>query len=176
MNSIIKQAKQYRIDSTYTGRAHYKAGDLSIKYNNRLGIPVIFTTAIVGTSIFATINESPQVKLRILAGIIIFLATILSTLQTFFKFSEKAEKHRIAGAKYGSIRREIDLFLIKYSEEKDDDRKNALSELELIAKQLSTLASESPRIPDKAFSIAINEIESEKGVLQTSVARVEDDN
>ncbi|MCP4113052.1 MAG: hypothetical protein GY749_47245 [Desulfobacteraceae bacterium] len=56
MEDFIKQAGQYRTDAIYNARAHYKAADIASKWRNRLGIPVVVTTSIVGTSIFATIN------------------------------------------------------------------------------------------------------------------------
>ncbi len=171
MDDILKQAEQYRTDVTYNGRAHYKAADIASKWQNRLGIPVVVTTSIVGTSIFATINSNPGVGWKIGAGTISLLAAVLASLQTFFKFSELAEKHRIAGANYGAARREIDIFNLQYTGQKDSDRSAALEHLQKIASNLSRLASESPRVPDNAFKLAIKEIE---GKLPTSVNRIHD--
>jgi hypothetical protein len=160
------------LDATYTGRAHYKAADISSEWNNRLGIPVIITTAIVGTAIFATLSSNPDITWKIVAGIISLLAATLSALQTFFKFAEAMERHRTAGAAYGAIRRDIELFLLKYSEAKGDARSLALQELERLTSKLSELASGSPRIPDRAFHRAVREIEGERGKLPTSVAKI----
>ena len=172
MDDILKQAKQYRVDATYTGRAHYKAADIASERNNLLGIPVIIATAVVGTSIFATLSGSPDIAWKITAGIVSLLAATLSALQTFFKFSETAERHRAAGAAYGALRRDVELFLLKYSEAEVDARSSALQELERLSSKLSELASGSPRIPDGAFQRAIKEIEGERGRLPTSVAKI----
>ena len=46
--------------------------------------------------------------LQILIGLASVAAAILSSLQTFLGYSERAEKHRLAGAKYGALGRELE--------------------------------------------------------------------
>ena len=106
MEKILNQAKQYRIDVTYAGRAHYKAADIAFQRHNMLGIPVVAITAIVATSVFTTISADPGIGWKIATGLVSILASVLSAMQTFFKHSEDAEKHRSAGALYGALRRE----------------------------------------------------------------------
>jgi hypothetical protein len=40
------------------------------------------------------------------------LAAILAGLQTFLRYSERAERHRVSGGKYGTLRREIEQRLV----------------------------------------------------------------
>ena len=174
LEDILNQAKQYQIDATYHGRAHYKAADIASQWQNRLGIPVVVITSIVATSIFATISSNPAVVWKLAAGLLSVLAAVLSALQTFFKFSKVAETHRSAGASYGAVRRELDIFNLRYVDGTDTDRPSALKELDRISSRLSELASESPGVSAKPFRLAVKEIEGEQGKLPTSVARIHD--
>jgi hypothetical protein len=70
-------------------------------------VPVVVLTTFVGTSVFATLQEQVDVSLRIAIGIISVLAGVLASLQTFMRFAERAEKHRVAAEAWASIRREI---------------------------------------------------------------------
>ena len=174
MEEIIEQAKQYQIDAAYAGRAHYKSVDLDNRWNNFIGVPVVITTTIVATSIFATLNSNPEIKWRILTGMISILAAVLSALQTFFRFSDRAEKHRVCGAKYGALRRKIEQFVLKYKGAPDDKRSEALKEMENISQSLSQLAEDSISISQKAYDLAIKELETEAGKVPTSVGRIHD--
>lgn len=89
--------------------AHYEAAVKFGRKNHAYGIPITVISAAVGTSVFATIDTAPELWLKIVAGLTSFAVTILSALQTFFKYSEREEKHRIAGAKFGSLLKEIEV-------------------------------------------------------------------
>jgi len=151
MNDILQKAEAYRGHALYLGYGHYKAGKLAARKHLFLGIPVVIATAIVGTSIFATLSENPETWLKTIAGIISLAATILAALQTFFKFSELSEKHKLAGANYGTLRREIDLFLLRYGDKGPELREEALTKLTAIAETIGQLAKESPDLSDELY-------------------------
>lgn len=65
-------------------------------------------TTVVGTSIFATLQEQGVLWLRILLGLLVSLRRFLAALQTFLRLAERSEKHRAAGASFGAIRRELE--------------------------------------------------------------------
>jgi hypothetical protein len=88
--------------------AHLRAAAYYQRMHQLLGIPVTVLTAVVGTSIFASIGESERKELLIAAGMTSALAAILSGVQTFLNFSELAVKHQGAGSKYGKLRRRVD--------------------------------------------------------------------
>ena len=87
---------------------HYEAAVNSSRYNYYLGIPVIILSTIVGTAIFASLEANPETYLQIIFGLLSMLSVVLASLQTFFKFSEKAEKHRKAGRLFGSLLKELE--------------------------------------------------------------------
>lgn len=125
--------------------------------NTWLGVPVIIATTIVGTAIFGTLQENPHVAWKIAAGLFSLLAAVLSALQTSLKYSELSEKHKSAGARYASMRRRLDVFILKYQNESEKDRLIALKEFEEIAIKFGELAEESPSIPDKLYQQAERE-------------------
>lgn len=175
MEDIIEKANQYKIDATYNSRAHYKAVDLATHRNTLIGVPVVITTSIVATSIFATLNTNPDIIWKITTGFVSIAAVVLSALQTFFKFSELAEKHRANGVNYSSLRRQIEHYILKYKAASNDKREKALEDLEVISQRLSQLAADSIPIPQKAYELAIKEIKSETGEIPTSVGRIHND-
>jgi hypothetical protein len=75
-----------------------------------LGLPVMLITVLVGTSAFASIaSQAVSIEAKLAVGLLSVLATVLSSLQTFFKYPERAEQHRRSAAKYGAIERELEV-------------------------------------------------------------------
>ena len=88
--------------------AHLRAAAHYQRLHRILGVPVTVLTAAVGTSIFASLSESPRRELLITAGIISALTSVLAGVQTFLNYAELAVLHRNAGTKYGKLRRRVD--------------------------------------------------------------------
>jgi hypothetical protein len=151
MKQLLDKAKEYKRNYKIIGRAHYIAWEQAARKNNWLGIPVVIATTTVGTAIFGTIQDNPIIGVKIFAGLLSLFAGILSSLQTVLKFSELAEKHKIAGARYASARRRLDIFILKYENQSRPNKEQALKELEEIVYLLGELAEESPSIPDKVY-------------------------
>lgn len=159
MDDVIRQADQYRQHTMAMGYGHYTAGKRAAKRHMFLGLPVVIITSVVGTSIFATLSRDPEDLWKIITGIVSLSASVLAALQTFFGFSDRAAKHKTAGAHYGALRREIELFLLRNTGKDVPDREKALVDLEQIAKRLGQLADESPDLADELY---------EQGSLQMS--------
>jgi hypothetical protein len=137
---VIRDYAQFMRDQ------HYAASDAATRWNVVLGIPVVIVSAVVSTSIFASINGSPGNGWKIGAGLVSLAAAALSALQTFFKFPETGERHRLAAARYGHVRREAEVFSLHYSGGDSAQRDTALTELETIANKLGELDEVSPAI------------------------------
>ena len=129
--------------------AHYEAAKYLSRRNYFLGIPVIVLTTIVGTSIFASFQEQNMIWLRIILGLVSVAAAVLSALQTFLRFQERAEKHRSAGASFGSIRREIEQLFIDI-----ENAKVMTQSLDAIRKRFDSLSKEAPEIPNSIWKKA----------------------
>ena len=89
--------------------AHYEAAVYYQKMHRNFGIPITVLSAILGTSLFATINLNPDIWARIIAGLISFSVAVLSALNTYLNYIERAEKHRIAGSRFRSLLTEVEL-------------------------------------------------------------------
>jgi hypothetical protein len=119
-----------------TQRAHYSSADRFGRKKYWLGIPAVILSTIVGTSVFATIQKQPSATVQIAVGLASVLAALLTSLQTFLGYSERAEKHRIAGAKFGALGRELEVLRATG---------NVTPEMiDSVRKRLDTLALESP--------------------------------
>ena len=123
-----------------TQRAHYLSADHFGARKYWLGVPAVVLSTIVGTSVFATVQKQPEFWLQITVGLASVLAALLTSLQTFLGYSERAEKHRIAGAKYGALGRELEQLRAMGNESSEQ----AMSE---VRKRLDELAVESPNNP-----------------------------
>lgn len=118
-------------------KAHYDAG----RYYERLfltfGVPVIVLSAFTGgTEVFGIIDQK-------IGGVISLCIAVLAGLQTFLKFSQRSERHRIAGARYSSIVRSLEEAKVKLA--KSD--KNSKTIIHEIKKKMDSFASECPEIP-----------------------------
>ena len=121
---------------------HYSAGIFYERFFLFLGIPVIVLSALIGGSeILGVIDKN-------IGGIISLCIAVLAGLQTFLKFSQRSERHRMAGARYGGIKRSLEEVLIMHTDSKQD----AKSEVHEIKKELDALASECPEIPTRILN------------------------
>jgi hypothetical protein len=123
-----------------TQRAHYLSADHFGARKYWLGIPAVVLSTLVGTSVFATVQKQPELWLQITVGLASVTAALLASLQTFLGYAERAEKHRIAGAKYGALGRELEQLRASGA----TPSPAAISE---VRKRLDDLAVESPNNP-----------------------------
>ena len=82
-------------------------------------------------------------------------AAVLSAIQTFLKYSEKAEKHRSVGAKAGSLRRQIEQYIAAGNVETlSPDKINAMRQ------SIDKLAEDAPNIPNRIWERAITYLDA----------------
>ena len=98
---------EWRDRANVASKTHFAVANRLSSLNMALGIPVVVLTTLVGTSVFATLQEVVNTRMRIFAGVAIVLAAVLASLQTFLSSAERAEKNWAAGEMWSSIRREI---------------------------------------------------------------------
>lgn len=128
-------------------RGHYKAAARLEHLNYWLGIPVVIMTTVVGTSVFASLQRRVDIRWQVMIGVFSVLAAVLASLQTFLRFSEKAEKDRSAGAAYGAIRRELEIFLSVAPIQEDPKQW-----LDGLRTRIDALAKDAPEIPVHAWT------------------------
>lgn len=88
---------------------HYKSARHYEKRHRWFGVPVVIISAVVGSSLFALINENDMIWLNITAGSISLIGVVLSSLQTFLSYSKLSEKHLITSIKYSALYRELQI-------------------------------------------------------------------
>ncbi len=100
--------------------AYFMESEQCRRWHYYLGIPVVISSAVVGTSIFVTDLET---NVRYATGAFSALAAILASLQTFLKFAEAANKSAVAGEWYSAIRRDIDQIMVLPAEFRGNPKK-----------------------------------------------------
>jgi hypothetical protein len=111
-----------------------------------LGLPVVVLTTIVGTSVFASLASdeggAAPTWVRVTVGTVSLLAAVLSSLQTFLRYSVRAEGHRIAAMRYEALRRDMTKTLAL----PPDARGDPVREVDGVRQRLDRYAKESPTI------------------------------
>jgi hypothetical protein len=136
--------EEWYLRVSVTQRAHYLSADSFGRRKYWLGVPAVMLSTLVGTSVFAGLEKQPEFWVQIAIGLASVAAALLMSLQTFLGYSERAEKHRLAGAKYGALGRELEE-LLAGSDEPAQDRMTRARE------RLDVLAVESPNNPQWVY-------------------------
>jgi hypothetical protein len=111
-----------------------------------LGLPAIALSTNVGTTVFVSLSKNADlghVALQILVGLLSVTAAVLTALQTFLKYSDLSEKHRIAGAKFANLKHRIEL-LSSLPPSSEGELKQQLT---MIEDRWSKVREESPTVP-----------------------------
>jgi len=159
MNNIVKQARRYWLRTGHVGIAHYRAGEAAGMWHKTIGIPNVIITAVVATSVFATLADNTAVKFKIATGIVAVIAAILAALQAFLHLSDVAEKHTSAGGRYATLRREIDIFRLEFENAEESKREDSLTLLKKIAAKLGSLDTESPSLSEAMFKKGLRDFD-----------------
>jgi len=90
-------------------------------------------------------KEVIPVWAKLAVGLVSVTAAVLSSLQTFFNHSDRAEKHRASAARFGAVRRKLEIVFAKRSEGMEQ------KQVESLRQELDTLAEESLYVPAGVF-------------------------
>jgi hypothetical protein len=135
----------HRVEAVQAG--HYRIADRLHNLNIRLGLPVVILTSFIGTSLFATVNQNVSGLVKIAGGLISVLAALLASLQTFLRYAERSERHRVAAARYAALRRDMD----QIRNTPLVDRPPAQQYLAGVRERLDTLGRQSPEIGEREW-------------------------
>jgi hypothetical protein len=126
--------------------AHYEMADILSRRARLLGVPVILLASLIGTSAFASVAADViPTWSRVLVGILSITAAVFSSLQTFLGYADRAEKHRVSGARFGSVRRKLENVYARSANAVDQQLVDSLRE------ELDNLAQEALHVPAKTF-------------------------
>lgn len=97
------------------------------KQHNYLGAPSVALSAIVGTSIFAAIQDAAQSPpLKWLLAMLSMSAAALAALITFYNFAERSANHRIASEEYEDTARRLQILTTSITSMAPTDWRNIL--------------------------------------------------
>jgi hypothetical protein len=133
-------------------QSHFYAATHYKRLNYLLGIPVVILSAIVGTSSFTALETETTQTLKILVGLTSVFAAVLASLQTFLRYAEQKEKHRVAGARYGALRRRIEQLLVTSSISEQELQ----TELNDLRKTQDSVSADAPEIPEHIYKYIKN--------------------
>jgi conflict system pore-forming effector with SLATT domain len=114
-----------------------------------LGVPVVILTTIVGTSVFASIQDAKVATwIRVVVGSVSLLAAVISSLQTFLRYGMRAEGHRVAAIRYETLRRDMAAVLAIPRA----SRTEPIRQLDGVRNRMDRYAKESPTIGEREWN------------------------
>jgi hypothetical protein len=125
----------------------YAATKLSFKHYF-LGGSVVILTAVIGSSVFATLQKETTITVKIFIASASILAAILAALQTFLRYAERAEQHRNVAIRYKALKHELELKLLHTSTQDVEIRFNYLYEVEA---RIAGIDGDAPTLPQSIF-------------------------
>jgi hypothetical protein len=150
---VLSLLREWQERAAVSQDAHYVRATRLGRYNLLFGVPVVVFATVVGTSVFATVQEQVASGWQITIGVVSVLAAVLASLQTFLRFQERAEKHRASAELWAAIRREIDQMLAlhpDYLAERTDPK----AYLDQLRGRMGEVSAQSPAIGDKDWQSA----------------------
>ena len=127
--------------------AHADAATMFTVRSRWLGIPAVALSALVGTSVFATLTEPADPWLQILTGMVSVAAAVLAALQTFLRSADVAAEHRTASRSFGALRRHIG----QVGAVGNTSRGDLVKAVENIRQRYDEASAATPNIPSKIF-------------------------
>ena len=103
---------QWRIGLRVSHRAHFEAAKLYRKRHLWLAIPTVAISALLGTTVFANLQHSDDPRIKFALAVFSIAMIVLSSLQSFLRFSETSERHQTAAVQIGEVRRELEQQLV----------------------------------------------------------------
>ncbi len=100
--------------SAIMSNAPYDLAEIYRRRHRNFGVIVVIVTAVVGTAVFASLGQLPDLRIQLGTGLLSLCAAVLSALQTFLGFSELQTQHKRAGDGYSISRRNFEFLMMKY--------------------------------------------------------------
>lgn len=122
---------------------HNRSETLSARKNDSLAIPMIILSTLTG---FLTGGASEQIPSWVLGGLSV-LCGILGTINTYYKYAQRSEGHRVAATLYLKMFKQIEVELAL----PPDQRSDPGTLLKTIRDQMARVAETAPRLDQKSI-------------------------
>lgn len=153
-SSVVSLLTHWHVKCRRSRAANYLAANAFSKKHTALGVLAVSISAVVGTSVFASLGKQVDAALQIVVGGMSVLAAVLAALQTFLKYGDRASAHRLCGARYAALVRQIEMLLAV------SKAPPAPEVLEEIRTKMDRLAEEAPELPERLRRRSLQEIPS----------------
>jgi hypothetical protein len=128
--------------------AYYLEAERYKRWHFWLGVPAVILSTIVGTAVFATLeNQSVGITARVIIALVSIAAAVLAGLQTFLRLSETAAEHAHAADWYSAIKRDIEQLRALRREE----RGSAKACTDTLRKEMNKVAQKSPELRESLW-------------------------
>ena len=109
-----------------------------------IGIPSVIFSTVTGTAVIAQQTAKDPSEWTWWIVLLVVLAAILSSLQTFLDYGSRAKQHKTTAAAFGVLRRKIQ-YTLDYKPDADK------SEIESIGNIFDDITGDEPIIPSKIW-------------------------
>ena len=160
--SVSDLLEEWRLNFKIRSASHYISASSYGKLNYKVGIPATIFTTISGTAVVADVEVGDptwDVVLRIVAGTLALMGSILTGLMTFFDFSVLRDKHLKVANGYGIIIREVEQLQTIHLDMENPEHVARITELR---EKISETINNSPEIDSKAYKSAYSMVEREE--------------
>jgi hypothetical protein len=129
--------------------AYYLEAERYKRWHFWLGIPAVVFSTVVGTAVFATLeNQAVAISARVIIALVSIAAAVLAGLQTFLRLSETAAAHAQAGDWYAAIKRDIEQLRAL----RRDERGNAKTCTDTLRKEMNKVGQKSPELRESLWT------------------------
>ena len=129
--------------------AYYLEAERYKRWHFWLGIPAVIFSTVVGTAVFATLeNQAVAISARVIIALVSIAAAVLAGLQTFLRLSETAAAHAQAGDWYAAIKRDIEQLQALRAQERGD----AKSCTDALRKEINKVGQKSPELRESLWT------------------------
>ncbi len=134
--------------------SHFEAGKFYNRMSYMFSIPVIIISTGISGFALVFLGKPIDEKTLIYFSIGGIVTALLTAIQTHFNFSKKAERHSSLGARYGHVRRELELLISL----EDNVRGNAPDVLKSLKEKLDSLSAEGSVVPRRIHNKALSRL------------------
>ena len=127
-------------------RAHFEAAKHYERLHLTIGVPSVIISALLGTTVFANFEYSSHPGMKLILAVFSVLMIVFSSLQAFFRYAERSERHRTAAIQYGEVRRELEE-LLALAATGTPDR----AAIDTLRKKWDAVDRQAPTIPTRIY-------------------------
>jgi len=144
---VAEQAREWMVWVEAVRLTHYSRADTFRKRNNEIGLAAILFSTVISAGLLTSIHSGAGFWWKVAAAIVALLAALATGVRSYLKLDDLSEQHRKAGAKFGEVYRELELFVLGQPANDASSR----AELKGIAGEVGTLEEAGPGYPASVF-------------------------